>query len=54
MQENGSVSFVAILFELRRKTDFNIFDKHYHHCFLSFADMIAQKVIAFSSLFSRE
>ena len=54
MQENGSVSFVAILFQLWRKTKtkFNIFDKYYDQCFFNFADRTAPKVIAFS--FSRE
>ena len=49
MQENGTVSFVIILFELQRSTNFHIIEKFHDHCFLNFADRIVLKEIAFSS-----
>ena len=49
IQETGSVSFVAILFDLRRKTHFHTFEKCYDQCFLNFANRMEIKKTAFSS-----
>ena len=51
MQENGFALFVAILFQLWRKTNFYIFENCYDQRFHNFADMISRTEKIFFVLF---